>query len=181
MSSQLTPLAFPWKSIWTLVGSDSVKHFIWWACNNILPARANLVRRKIIVQDICLVCVSSPKTLIHTLWEFLWAFDIRGEPCSPVKKWPTQFPDFPTLWIQMVSTLPPKELVISALILRNIWFCRNELCFQNVFEDPSRLISKAIDFYEFYHQIQSESNVRNQTSLSIVGPQHWICPLKNRL
>lgn len=127
------------------------------------------------------MCSSSLETLIHALWKCPGAFDVWGESLSPVNKWPAQFPGFLALWQQMVFKLSPKELAISANILRNIWFRRNALCFQNLFEDPSRLIRRAINSYEDYIQAQTNLSKRHQTVSTSSGTRHWKCPSEHSL
>lgn len=37
-----------------------VKQFIWKACNNLLPTKLNLLKRKMVEEDLCTLC-SKPK------------------------------------------------------------------------------------------------------------------------
>ena len=36
-----------WKSIWKMKVPGKIKHFLWKACTNSLPAKANLIKREI--------------------------------------------------------------------------------------------------------------------------------------
>lgn len=124
--------------------------------------------------DLYPVCSKIFETLIHALWECPRAFDIWDNTLSPLKKRPSQFPDFQAFWLRMTSDLPLQELVVSTLILCNIWFRNNALYFQNLFENPPRLIQRAIKFYEDYHHAQSGLSERHQVVLSTFGPRNWL-------
>jgi hypothetical protein len=54
-----------WKRIWSLSVPNSEKNFLWRACNNILPTKENLCKRKIIMDPL----------YVHVLWNGggIWA------------------------------------------------------------------------------------------------------------
>lgn len=45
-----------WKQIWGLKGSRVVKLFLWKACNDILPTREKLFKKKIVSDPLCAIC-----------------------------------------------------------------------------------------------------------------------------
>ena len=45
-----------WKILWKLRVPNSKKKFLWRACNEILPTKANLCRRKIMNDLNCSIC-----------------------------------------------------------------------------------------------------------------------------
>lgn len=59
-----------------------VKSFIWQACNNILPTKKMLCKRKIIKDPFCSICVLATETVGHILYSFPSAKDVRIE-CPP--------------------------------------------------------------------------------------------------
>ena len=67
-----------WARIWKLHAPNKIKVFGWRACQNILPTCENLVRRRIIEDDICNICHRFPKIAIHALWECGVAQDMRA-------------------------------------------------------------------------------------------------------
>lgn len=108
-----------WKSIWLLGIMGSIRHFVWRACHEILSIRVNLLARRIANTNRCSICTQEAKTVIHVLWRFLTASNIWGDVVSPIKKWPTNYEDFWSLWSCMITEFPPRQLALSAMILRN--------------------------------------------------------------
>lgn len=69
-----------------------IKVFGWRACQNILPTRANLARRRIIEDDNCPIRLRHSESVIHALWECGMAQDVLGWVFNPITKkleWPT--------------------------------------------------------------------------------------------
>jgi hypothetical protein len=58
-----------WKNVWCIKGAPVVKTFLWQACNEILPTRANLFRKKVIFSPLCPICELETETTAHVLWE----------------------------------------------------------------------------------------------------------------
>ena len=58
-----------WKLILSMNVPPKVRNFVWRACLNILPTRANLQRRKIVVDPWFDFCKQQPKVVGHMLWE----------------------------------------------------------------------------------------------------------------
>ena len=56
-----------------------VKMFLWRACNNILPTKANLKKQGIVHNSCCNFCQLKEETVLHILWECPWAKDIWEE------------------------------------------------------------------------------------------------------
>jgi hypothetical protein len=65
-----------WKKIWNLKGSRVVKFFMWKACNDILPTKEKLHRRKVVPDPLCPLCLTVPETLSHVLWTCPSAQDV---------------------------------------------------------------------------------------------------------
>lgn len=45
-----------------------IRHFVWRACCDALPTKNNLLRQKIIPEEICEGCKEAPKIVGHVLW-----------------------------------------------------------------------------------------------------------------
>ena len=43
---------------------------MWWACKESIPAKRNLLRRKILTEYKCEQCGVESETTTHALWEF---------------------------------------------------------------------------------------------------------------
>ena len=57
-----------WKSIWGLRIPNKVKNFLWRACREAIPTKANLKWRHITENDRCERCRNKEETVLHVLW-----------------------------------------------------------------------------------------------------------------
>ena len=57
-----------WRSIWSLRVPNRVKNFLWHACHDAIPTKANLMRRHILVDPMCERCWKEEETPLHALW-----------------------------------------------------------------------------------------------------------------
>ena len=57
-----------WSGIWKLKCPGKIEHFLWRACTNCLPTKANLLKRKIVTDSICHRCGRCEETTMHALW-----------------------------------------------------------------------------------------------------------------
>jgi hypothetical protein len=64
-----------WRRLWALPVPNVEKNFIWRACQNILPTRDNLHKRRIILDPLCPVCGLEAETGFHILWQCPSAMD----------------------------------------------------------------------------------------------------------
>ncbi|XP_075655004.1 uncharacterized protein LOC142625194 [Castanea sativa] len=65
-----------WTALWTLRIPNKIKVFGWKACNDILPTKLNLTKRRIIDDVVCPICMRFPESAIHVLWECDVAQDV---------------------------------------------------------------------------------------------------------
>lgn len=66
------------KGIWQLNAPNAMKVFMWRACNNALPMKANMAKRKIVLDPLCSICGLEVETMGHILWSCLVARDTWG-------------------------------------------------------------------------------------------------------
>ena len=66
--SDLIPVKRIWKGIWSLHVLNKVKTLLWRAGSDSLPSKANLLKRKVLVDDICPGCNIESETSFHALW-----------------------------------------------------------------------------------------------------------------
>jgi hypothetical protein len=64
-----------WRRLWALPVPNMEKNFLWRACQNILPTRDNLHKRRIILDHLCPVCGLEVETGFHILWQCPSAMD----------------------------------------------------------------------------------------------------------
>ena len=58
-----------WTALWKFQIPNKIKVFGWRACNDILPTKLNLSKRRIIDDAMCPISMRFPKLAIHALWE----------------------------------------------------------------------------------------------------------------
>jgi hypothetical protein len=65
-----------WKTLWKINCPRVVHLFLWKACNNILPTKANLARRGVTLDDKCPICKLEKEIVGHSLWSYQAAKDV---------------------------------------------------------------------------------------------------------
>ena len=58
-----------WGQLWKLQIPNIEKHFLWRACNEILPTRVNLCSRRVTINPNCPICEKEEETTFHILWQ----------------------------------------------------------------------------------------------------------------
>ena len=94
-----------WSKLWKLKVPNKIKVFGWKACQNTLPTCANLVRRKIIDDDGCIVCTRGSKTGVHALWDCAVAKDVSAGGLVRLQKSHQGQQDVLQLFHQMLACL----------------------------------------------------------------------------
>ena len=64
-----------WRRIWSLLVPHKLRHFVWRVCKEILPTKANLIKRKVLQHDIDDECSTKVETTGHVLWNYQKAKD----------------------------------------------------------------------------------------------------------
>ena len=96
-----------WKKIRTLNVPPKVRNFIWRACSDCLPTRANLHRRKVHVEVVCGLCQQKLETTGHILWEYPLARNVWALVKGKIQKCNNEARDFFLLFGFMVQSLDP--------------------------------------------------------------------------
>nr|POE75046.1 putative ribonuclease h protein [Quercus suber] len=66
--SNFEPMKPLWRKIWNLGVANKVKHLVWRACRDSIPTKVNLVKRKILVDDLCEACKQHKEDIVHALY-----------------------------------------------------------------------------------------------------------------
>ena len=61
-----------WAALWKLRLPNKIKVFGWKVYHDILPTWLNLIKRQIIIDNGCPICIIFPESTIHALWQ-LWS------------------------------------------------------------------------------------------------------------
>lgn len=130
------------KLLWKMKVASVVKYFVWRACSEALPTCANLKRRKVIEDPLCLICRIEPETSGHALWGCSAARDVWSNGCIKVQKMSYQNDLFFNTWIFLVQQLVQNELEVVAVTLKGIWTRRNEFIHGKGFRHPTSISQK---------------------------------------
>ena len=117
------------QGVWSLNVPNKIKHFVWKACNGILPTQESLYRRKITESKICEACGGRKETTMHVLYfcnrgTEAWKESKLALPCNIQESW--SFVDtFCRLRMGWMVQLGLLERWVS--ICWGIWKSRNEV------------------------------------------------------
>ena len=67
-SSDQSHICWFWKKIWDLPLPHKVRHFAWRACKDVLPTKVNLMRWKVVHDQVCEGCGLEAETTGHLFW-----------------------------------------------------------------------------------------------------------------
>ncbi|KAJ0111528.1 hypothetical protein Patl1_02331 [Pistacia atlantica] len=65
-----------WKKLWKLPITNAEKLFLWKACQDILPTKCNLVKKRVIEEPFCTFYCLEEEDVFHALWGCVVAKDI---------------------------------------------------------------------------------------------------------
>ncbi|XP_075655192.1 uncharacterized protein LOC142625413 [Castanea sativa] len=149
---KLTLLSTLWNKLWTLNIPPKVRNFVWRACSNILPTRANLARRRVLIEPLCAICGQAEETVSHALWECpiarnVWAM-VRGK----LQKCGARIQTFHLLARQLMEKLTREEQELWAMVAWSIWNARNRFYFEDTQSQPSDILKGATTLLQDYHR-----------------------------
>jgi hypothetical protein len=119
--------------------------FLWQACNNILPTKANLFNKKITSDPLCLICGLEVETVGHALWSYSAARDVWLERNKKIHKRMSNEDAFVNIFEQLLDRLEEVDIELAACIARHIWLRRNKKVFEGEFLPPRQLIQRATE------------------------------------
>jgi hypothetical protein len=167
-----------WRDLWNLKIPSKVKLFAWRACQNLLPTRDNLYKRKVIQDPICPCCGLEVEIVIYSLWSCPTAKNVWGDNLSCFQKCSSSQIRF-LLFLDFCFRIYDKEKVELLLVVaRNLWLRRNSLLFEGCFLPPRRIWEGSFSFLEDYkNSLLGEENVdRVLRSVVPLGPEVWYPP-----
>ena len=99
-----------WNMIWRLKVSRVVQHFLWKACNNILPTKENLYKRRITIDYLCPLCRNATETVGHIIWSCESSKDVWAECCHSLQKCSSDEEGFLKILEKLASKLSKDKL-----------------------------------------------------------------------
>jgi hypothetical protein len=182
-SSKAEKAPVVWNSLWNLPIPNSVKVFMWRACNDILPTRLNLLKRRVIDDGRCPWCNFEEETTAHAIWFCPAAKDVWNADHSIFHKCAFVDQSFLDIFQQGLNRFDRFEMALFAAIAKKIWIRRNSMIFEGVSVHPNKSYEEAvrlIDDYKRCHkgdEKKSKSTHENAPVLSCWKPLRWE-PLK---
>jgi len=154
--SSLGPHQSPmWKIIWKLRVPRVTHLFLWRACNNILPTKENLHRRKIVTDPLCPICGREVESAAHSLWNCDAARAVWSEASRAIQKCAINDSDFFRIFCELYERLEIEDLELAAMIAQRLWHRRNQWVFENKFMPPKCLLDGAEDSMKNFKEIQA--------------------------
>ncbi len=141
-----------WRKLWRLNIPGKVKHFIWRACNESLPTRQNLCRRKILEDQRCAICSGISETTTHILWECPFANCVWSTSSGRLQKCHVSEEEFIVLVRKLVRMLSSEELEVWAVLSWSIWNARNAWIHEGVDPNPILVYEKGLGFLKEFKQ-----------------------------
>ena len=143
-----------------------VSLFLWQACNNVLPTKENLFKRKITDDPLCTVCLMEVETAGHALWSCTAARDVWVEMSTKTQKNISEENEFSYILLRLLDRLEESEFEKVACIAQEIWLRRNKLVFEGPFTHPKTVAIIAAEQLDFHLKVslQNANGNRPQTS-----------------
>jgi hypothetical protein len=137
--------------------------FVWGACHDLLPTKANLFKRKVISSQMCPVCNIVKESVEHIIWSCPFAADVWS--CVPrrIQKSISGNRMFANLFEEMIGCYDQQELEIFVVVARWIWMRRNEVVHGGAFTDPKQLFMSAISGLEEFQKVKHTIQRRGAT------------------
>jgi hypothetical protein len=143
-------VAQQWKNVWSIKGPPVVKTFLWQACSEILPTRANLFRKHVISSPLCPICELESETVAHVLWACPAAKDVWIESFKSLHKCSFTHATFADLVELLSHRLDTGQLQLFAVTARLIWMRRNKWVFEEEFQPPAVIMKLAHEQHNAY-------------------------------
>lgn len=74
-----------WNRIWNMQIPDKIKKFIWSLCQNALPTKENLFKRRTIPDPLCPMCQAHVETLEHIFLLCEWLRSVWNDPVLKIE------------------------------------------------------------------------------------------------
>ena len=144
-----------WQKLWTLDVPNKVRHFMWRACNESLPTKLNLYKRKVTSNSRCDLCHHEIEDSIHDLWGCIRLKEIWWEEqtCRNLLQ-----ENFASFWDQFQGFLHYKRPMLAetfAVIAWSIWYNRNARRMGKSSLPTHKIYADAVERLSEFHKAHS--------------------------
>jgi hypothetical protein len=150
-----------WQAVWSIKIPRVVQHFLWKACNDILPIKERLYRKGTTTDDLCPICGREMEIVSHVIWSCQSARDVWSECCRTIQKCSIVEGDFPSIFTTLSGKLNDEEMHMMARVARQIWMRRNTVVFEGEFLSLVTLVRQALDQLKAFHKVENSCRYAN--------------------
>ncbi|XP_042950375.1 uncharacterized protein LOC122282493 [Carya illinoinensis] len=122
---------------------NAEKLFLWKACNDILPTKLNLFRKKVVEDLDCPICLHQVKIIEHALWECESVEYVWGLCSMKLQKRNINNQTFRDLFLSLLDEAEDEVSIEMAVVAWRLWKRRNEVTFQKEFTSPTTILKQA--------------------------------------
>jgi ribonuclease HI len=167
-----------WKTLWKLPIPNAAKNFFWRACQNILPTKDNLLRKKVVKEPYCPICEKEPETVLHALWACPAAADIWGNCKRIFQKCHTEGESLMKIVEEILHKGGLDDFAFFVQLARQVWHRRNTWVHEGVFVNPNVIIRRTMEQTEAYNKaherILGENEIIPECEIKWMAPtQGW--------
>ncbi|KAK3221602.1 hypothetical protein Dsin_008627 [Dipteronia sinensis] len=157
------------KNLWRINVPNKIKLFIWKACNDWLPTRANLAMKGIPADPTCVLCYRSHETTKHELWGCAKLKEIQSI-CGFLQglSWKDclNFKDF---FFSYAHSIQCEDLALLSVLFWRILFLRNQQIHDIAEEDEASEVVRWEPPLEYLYKINVEAAIKVQDNCVGVG------------
>jgi hypothetical protein len=153
-----------WKECWNLNIPNAAKTFLWRAGHNLLPTKMSLLKRRVVKDSSCPICLREPETVEHALWECLAAADVWS--CGPVRlqKSKVQRESFLNLFAYIRRRCNKYEVELFVITARRVWLRRNEIVHGGDMTHLSQVLREAKNLLDDYQRANDSNSIEAPAS-----------------
>jgi ribonuclease HI len=167
------------RRIWKVRGSQALQMFLWRACQNALPTKANLKWRHIVSDSLCPLCGLYEETVGHLLWYCQSARDVWIEGPKALHKCTSDDTSFKEIFLLLMEKLDEATFQLFIIVARLLWFRRNQVVHGGEMQSPISVMKQAKEQIDTFERATA-SRVHNSTSaVPINKEKKWEKPPMN--
>ena len=133
---------------------NKIKVFGWRACNDILPTKLNLLKRKIIDDAMCPICTRFSELAIHGFWECEVAKDVWSGSLKILQKGVLGLADLIHLMEYLLDRVEIQDMEVVLVQAWLIWNQRNRVVHGGKFHDLGWSINRTRELLEEFRTAQ---------------------------
>lgn len=153
--------------------------FLWRVCNDILPTKEKLFRRKIVPDLGCPKCGKEAESNGHLLWWCDASKAVWAECSQRIQKCTIKEEYFLTIFGKLSDRLEQEDLELVAMVTQKIWLRRNRVVFGEPVMPPSCLLKSAIESLDDFQKVQATTRTPPQDHPN--NHTQWSNPLPERI